>query len=74
MGDYSIKIRFNTENKGALYWRVFIHGVEHLANTVEINVPAKTTADSVEDGKIKYNISCNYNKLVWDKNKNLIIK
>ncbi|HWY13280.1 MAG TPA: hypothetical protein VN026_18255 [Bacteroidia bacterium] len=71
---YSIKIRFNTENKGSLFWRVLIDNKEYLANSVDIQVPVKTTMDTLEDGKTKFHISCNYNELIWEENKNLIIK
>lgn len=69
-----IKIRFNTENKGDLFWRVIIDDDEHLANSLNILCPTFTTQDTLPDGRVKFHISCNYKELIWYNNSNLTIK
>jgi hypothetical protein len=67
-----IKIRFNTENKGCLFWRVLIDDTEYLAENINIKVPVNTSQDVLKDGRTKHHISCFCNQINWDKN-NLII-
>ena len=64
-----LRIRYNTENTGILFWRVVVDDVEHLADTISINVSTFTTCDKLPDGREKYHISCYYNDLVWDEKK-----
>ncbi len=61
-----LKIRYNTENTGTLFWRVVVDDKEILADTISINVPTFTTQDKLPDGRIKFHISCNYNELIWE--------
>lgn len=57
-----IKIRYNTEkdktDASLPAWRVLIEGVEHLAQTVEVQVPCWTTQDEISPGLVKWHISC----------------
>lgn len=62
MGDHVVQIRFNTERErkdGSLpAWRLLIDGVEHLAESVEIQVPCRTTQDLLPSGIVKWHVSC----------------
>lgn len=69
----TLKLRYNTENTGTLFWRALIDGVEHLADHVELQVPSYTSQDTLPDGRIKWHISADYNELVWEGTK-LIVK
>jgi hypothetical protein len=69
----TLKIRFNTENTGSLFWRILIDGEEVLADHVDIKVPSSTTQDTLPDGRVKWHISCDYSELVWEGTK-LIVK
>ena len=69
----TLKIRFNTENTGALFWRAIIDGKEHLADNIELKVPSYTSEDTLPDGRKKWHISADYNELVWEGTK-LIVK
>jgi hypothetical protein len=62
----SLKIRFNTENTGTLFWRVIIDGEEILADHINIEVPSYTSQDTLPDGRVKWHISADYNELVWE--------
>lgn len=66
-------IRFNTENKGKLFWRVIIEEQEHLADEILLQVPSHTSQDEIEPGRVKFHISCIYNELEW-KGTTLIVK
>ncbi len=68
-----LRIRYNTENTGILFWRVVVDEVEHLADTINITVPTFTSCDKLPDGREKYHISCYYNELIWD-GKDLTVK
>lgn len=67
-----IKIRFNTDkdrrDPTLPPWRVFIDGVEHLADHVEIHTRVWTTQDEVEPGVFKWHITCE-GQVHWDKAK-----
>ena len=69
----TLKLRFNTENTGTLFWRVLVDEKELLANNVFIKVPTHTSCDTLSDGRIKYHISCDYSELVWE-GKDLTVK
>lgn len=69
----TLKLRFNTENEGTLFWRVLVDGKEILADNVFIKVPTHTSCDILPDGRIKYHISCDYSELVWE-GKNLTVR
>lgn len=73
MSKKTLKLRFNTENTGTLYWRALIDGVEHLADHVDLKVPSYTSQDTLPDGRIKWHISADYSELVWEGTK-LIVK
>lgn len=73
MPKQTIKIRFNTENTGTLFWRAIINGEEHLADNIEIKVPAHTSQDILPDGRVKWHISADYSELIWEGTK-LIVK
>lgn len=73
MSKKTLKLRFNTENTGTLYWRAIYDGAEHLADHVDIRVPTYTTQDTLPDGRIKWHISADYTELVWEGTK-LIVK
>ena len=73
MSKKTLKLRFNTENTGTLYWRALIDGEEHLADHVELKVPSYTSQDTLPDGRVKWHISADYNELVWD-GKDLTVK
>jgi hypothetical protein len=62
----TLKLRFNTENTGTLFWRALIDGEEHLADHVELKVPSYTSQDTLPDGRIKWHISADYTELVWE--------
>jgi hypothetical protein len=66
-------MRFNTENKGSLFWRVIIEGKEHLADNVTFHVSTYTSQDKIAEGVTKFHISCRYNKLTWS-GTNLIVE
>ncbi len=68
-----LRIRYNTENTGSLYWRVIIEGEEHLADHILINVPTFDTNDTLPSGKIKHHFSCYYDSIEWV-GTNLIVK
>ncbi len=68
-----LRIRYNTENTGILFWRVLVDEEEILADSISIQVPTFTSFDKLPDGREKYHISCYYDELVWDKTK-LIVK
>ena len=68
-----LRIRYNTENTGTLFWRVVVDNEEILADTITINVPTYTTQDTLPDGRIKFHISCKYDELIWD-GENLTVK
>jgi hypothetical protein len=69
----TLKIRFNTENTGTLFWRVIVDGEEILADHINVNVPSYTSQDVLPDGRIKWHISADYNELVWE-GKKLTVK
>jgi len=68
MKKHTIMLRYNNDCKdNRLYWRVLIDGVEHLAESVTINIPTHTSTDFLpEKGVFKHHISCVSNNLVWD--------
>ncbi|HWY12108.1 MAG TPA: hypothetical protein VN026_12325 [Bacteroidia bacterium] len=49
MSKKTLKLRFNTENTGTLYWRAIYDGVEHLTDHVDIRVPTYTSQDTLPD-------------------------
>lgn len=53
-----VQLRYNTENKTDLFWRVVIDGEETLAREVFINCGVATTKDKLPDGREKFHISC----------------
>lgn len=61
-----LRLRFNTENVGELFWRVIINDEEHLANSVQLHVPSFTSQDILPNGKVKFHISCFFSSLVWE--------
>ena len=69
----TLKIRFNTENTGTLFWRALIDEEEHLADHIELLVPSYTSEDALPDGRKKWHISADYTELVWEGTK-LIVK
>lgn len=64
-----IKIRFNHDNKTDLFWRLIIDGVEKLCTSVVIHCPAYTSQDELPDGKIKFHITCEAQKVIWNDEK-----
>lgn len=62
----NLKIRFNTENTGSLFWRVVVDGEEQLADHIDILVPTYTSQDALPDGRIKWHISADYHELIWN--------
>lgn len=71
----TILIRYNTENKTDLYWRVLIGGVnaeEMTARNVYINVRSFTSENKLPDGRTKHHITCFANSYEW-RNGELII-
>jgi len=56
-----VQVRFNTEwetSAGGEYkWRVLIDGHEHLAKSVVIEVPCRTTEDILPDGRRKWHVT-----------------
>jgi hypothetical protein len=69
MGKHQIQIRFNTDKEKIDAklppWRVLVDGVEHLADSVRIEVPTRTTEDILPTGQKKWHISCE-GELHWD--------
>lgn len=67
-----IKIRFNTEkdktDSSLPAWRVIILGVEHLAESIRINVPSWSTQDEIAPGIMKWHITCSGIPVWNDKN------
>ncbi|MGC4100011.1 hypothetical protein [Ferruginibacter sp.] len=61
-----LMMRFNTENKGNLFWRVIIEGEEHLADNVQFRVQTFTSRDMLPNGVMKWHISAFYEQLVWE--------
>lgn len=61
----TLKIRFNTLNKGSLFWRVIIDGEEHLADEIQIETKSYTTQDILPTGEKKWHISVDYNEIEW---------
>ena len=63
-----IQIRFNTkfaESPGSrLKWRVLVNGAEHLASHVKVCVPCETTEDVIEEGVVKWHLTCQ-GSAVW---------
>lgn len=68
-----LQIRYNIDNKGALFWRVIADNQEYLADFVNIQVPTFTSQDFLPDGSSKFHISCYYSELQWD-GTNLTVK
>jgi hypothetical protein len=68
-----ITLRFNTkaEEGNPLIWRIFVNGVEHLANGFEIHGYIYDVTSYEYDIK-KYNVGCK-GRLRWDKTKAVII-
>lgn len=73
-----IKIRYNTENKGNLFWRVIADGKEVLADEVIFMSGCFTTRDRITpEGPCKAHVSAYYSKLEWaltEKKTVLIVK
>nr|BFD66478.1 hypothetical protein HAGR004_15000 [Bdellovibrio sp. HAGR004] len=71
----NIKIRYNTEkdktDASLPAWRVLIDGVEHLAESIQVDVPCWTTKDEVQPGLLKWHISCE-GEVVWSEKKCLV--
>lgn len=64
-----IKIRYNTEKDKTdptlPAWRVLTDGVEHLAESVDLNTRCWTSQDEISPGLIKWHISCT-GRVYWD--------
>jgi hypothetical protein len=67
-----LMMRFNTENKGCLFWRVVIEGQEQLADNVHFKVPTFTTQDLLPGDIKKWHISAFYEQLQWE-GSNLVV-
>lgn len=68
-----LKIRHNNEHEGSdLRWRVLLGEKEYLATEIIINVPCYTTCDLLKDGRTKYHITANYEKISWVGNKLIV--
>ena len=61
-----LMMRFNTENKGCLFWRVVIEGREYLADNVQFKVPTFTSQDLLPGAIKKWHISAVYEQLHWE--------
>ena len=68
-----VLIRFNTENKGDLFWRLIIDGEEHLCNEIQINCMSHTSKDDLPDGRVKWHIACFPKKIEWPDSKQVIL-
>lgn len=55
-----VKIRFNTNFplKSQYEWRLIVDGVEHLVNSIRIEVPCYTTSEFIEGHGQKWHITC----------------